>query len=228
MSQRCDQLVVRQIAPCQLPELNQCLQAVQMLPLTSAELIHHDVRRRVQLARRHEGLDQLARFLQWFLLEELFALRIVIDLLGLSTSSHHLLRFLLLSLFTFALLLVLQPALLLRAQFCLFVSVLLCFARGALATEFQVVELQVYLDCVLGGPTIELVREEAILHPQHCHIRLQCCLPQTIIMEIELVLRNIIEMLEGLIELLQSLAIVFLSRVAPANCRFVPHALHIV
>mmetsp|Transcript_26929 Transcript_26929/g.58844 ORF Transcript_26929/g.58844 Transcript_26929/m.58844 type:complete len:562 (+) Transcript_26929:609-2294(+) len=203
--------------------------------------------RRIEAAEGHHGANNFTGLLHEVLLQEFLTIWIIIHLLRLPRGGRGILgrrRGFLFLLLCLSLFLMLQLFLFLRTQLifiaCLCspiacptsslgVSIRLVASGHTIHTsDFGVVEFKIDLDCVLGGAAVEFVRVEPLLHPQHRHIRLQRGFPQAIIVEVKLILRDVAEMLEGLVELFQGFAILLLPVVAPPHGRFVPHALHVV
>mmetsp|Transcript_95976 Transcript_95976/g.271531 ORF Transcript_95976/g.271531 Transcript_95976/m.271531 type:complete len:244 (+) Transcript_95976:629-1360(+) len=200
---------------------------MQQPALPAKDVVRQNVRGGIHGAVQDEVLHKLWGLVHGVLLEEFVALGIVVNLLRLAPGRDlRLLRliFLLLG----ALVLVFLLKLLLFAHFDLLVGIVHRRARHRVTTGFLVVKLHVNPYRVLGGTTVKLVRVEALLHAEHRDVRLQRGFPQTIIVEVELILRNVVEMLKSLAEFLQGLAKILLPVIAPTDSRFVPHALHVM
>mmetsp|Transcript_7425 Transcript_7425/g.21065 ORF Transcript_7425/g.21065 Transcript_7425/m.21065 type:complete len:395 (-) Transcript_7425:1532-2716(-) len=226
VGQRSDELVVRVVAAGQLPQLEQCLEAMQQLALSAHDIIGQHMCGGVVRAVHDKRLHQLVRLLHRVLFQELVPIGVVVHLLRLSAGGGGLrlrlgLRGLLLQLLLHSLLVggahILGIAVTVRRR-----------APDGLSPGLHVEELEVDLDGILGGPPVELVGVESVLHAEHSDVGLQGRLLQAVVVEVELVLGNVGEVLERLVELLQRLAVPLLPVVAPAHGRLVPHALHVV
>mmetsp|Transcript_124347 Transcript_124347/g.348258 ORF Transcript_124347/g.348258 Transcript_124347/m.348258 type:complete len:440 (+) Transcript_124347:267-1586(+) len=228
VGERGDELVVCVVPAGQIKQLDQGLQTMKQLPLSAHDVVRQNVCGGIIGAIHHEPLDQLVRLLHGVPLEKLLAVRILVHLLGLAAGSGGGSRYLRRLRGLLPLLLVLQLLLVRGAQLGARTVAVLRRRPDGLAAGSHVEELQVDLEGVLRRTPVELVREEPVLHAEHGHVRLQGRLLQAIVVEIELVLGDVVEVLEGLVVLLQRLAVVLLPVVAPAHGGLVPHALHVV
>mmetsp|Transcript_23502 Transcript_23502/g.65851 ORF Transcript_23502/g.65851 Transcript_23502/m.65851 type:complete len:318 (-) Transcript_23502:1496-2449(-) len=182
----------------------------------------------VQVAINDQILDQLACLFHGVLLEELLAFGVIIDLLGFPARADGGLLFRRFFLLRLALQLVLEFLLVCRTHLSFVVCTIGGCCRRCLTAELHVIELHIYPDSILRSPAVKFVGIESFLHSEHCNVGLQGGLPQAIIVEVELVLCNVVEMLEGFVELFQRLAILPLPAIAAAHGGLVPHALHIM
>mmetsp|Transcript_55853 Transcript_55853/g.104783 ORF Transcript_55853/g.104783 Transcript_55853/m.104783 type:complete len:235 (-) Transcript_55853:1721-2425(-) len=228
MGQRSHKLVMKAVMLPELPKLSEGLQAVDQLSLPTEDFVHENMRGSIAEAVLRQGTDYLVCLFHGILLQKLLSLRVIINLLGLMPRTRRLLARLLCFFLRLTLLLMFELLLLFRAQFSLGACGRAFASQNLLATSFGIKKVKIDFDSVLCCTPIKSVRVQPFLHPQHRNIRLQRRLSQTIIVKIKLILSNVVEVLEGLVKLLQRLPILFLPGVAATDRRLVPHTLHVV
>mmetsp|Transcript_42576 Transcript_42576/g.112354 ORF Transcript_42576/g.112354 Transcript_42576/m.112354 type:complete len:222 (+) Transcript_42576:565-1230(+) len=213
-----NELVVQLVSSAQHPQTQKCLHAMQPSTRSTKHVVSERMRGTILPAKQNKRFEQLDRFLHGILLEKLVAIRIVVDLPWLSARTARggaLHLFLLINhLGLCALLLVLQLFLLCSTQLLLFLTLVISVPSGK-AESLLIVKHHVNSNGVLGCPAVKFVGEEPILHPQHRNVRFQGRLPQAVVVKIELVLRNVVEMIKCLGEFLQRFSILLLSAVTP-------------
>mmetsp|Transcript_10321 Transcript_10321/g.26715 ORF Transcript_10321/g.26715 Transcript_10321/m.26715 type:complete len:295 (-) Transcript_10321:1831-2715(-) len=218
VGKRRHQLVVQVVLARELEQFQHSLQAVQQFALPTGDLIRLAVRGDVARAIQHKGLQKLVCLLHWIFLQQLLTLWIFVDLLGFpSGGSGSLGVHLFFLLVRLSLQLVLQFFLVSCAQIILIALASSIALGDGFAAGLHVEELDVDFDGVLGCSAEELVRIQLLLHAKHTHVGLKRRLPQAVVVEVELVLRNVTEVLEGFTELLQCTSILLLPDVTSAH-----------